>query len=409
CTLDEAGVYHDDGTRAVRDAWATAPPPCGSPFFDTAKPFVQIETARGCALGCSYCTSGTGLPPRYRAIGSVREELRQLRERGVRQVRVLDRTFNLPPARAARLLELFLEAFPEIRFHLEVHPAYLPSELRRILRRAPPGRLHVEAGLQTTSARSLAASQRRGGPRRALDGIRFLARCPGFETHVDLLAGLPEQRLDDVRRDVHQLLAIGPAEIQLEVLKVLPGTPLRLAAPSLGIRFSPVPPYEVIETPHLSRTDLTRVRRLSRILDRFPLRHPLGHCLRYAVCEDPGLLDRLAAESSPDGEHWPPTDLAGRFRLLRRCLRPQADDATDELRLAWLASGLKPTDAFCGALPWKQPLPPDALPAAGAQSPGQDHTTRVYHLELPTRECWAVFRRSIQPTTPVAILQRDRR
>ena len=58
---------------------------------------------------------------------------------------MLDRTFNYNPRRAKELLRLFLEFSPDIRFHLEIHPALLSEELKEELKQLPAGLLHLEA------------------------------------------------------------------------------------------------------------------------------------------------------------------------------------------------------------------------------------------------------------------------
>ena len=44
---------------------------------------------------------------------------------------------------------LFLEFHPDIRFHLEIHPALLSEELKEELSLLPKGLLHLEAGIQS--------------------------------------------------------------------------------------------------------------------------------------------------------------------------------------------------------------------------------------------------------------------
>ena len=48
--------------------------PTNSPFFRTDKPFVQLETSRGCPFGCQYCTSAE-THVRYKDIQTVQEGL----------------------------------------------------------------------------------------------------------------------------------------------------------------------------------------------------------------------------------------------------------------------------------------------------------------------------------------------
>ena len=133
--------------NAVYKNWSDSDYPVNDPFFVTDKPFVQIETSRGCPMKCFYCTSG-GTQCRYRSLDQVRGELQLLASKGIREIRVLDRTFNLPQERGANLLKMFREEFPQMRFHLELHPQFLDENLKNEIRKALSGQLHIEAGIQ---------------------------------------------------------------------------------------------------------------------------------------------------------------------------------------------------------------------------------------------------------------------
>ncbi|NLF17896.1 MAG: radical SAM protein [Lentisphaerae bacterium] len=401
CWRAADGTLHDDGSRAVSRSWPTAPPPCRSPFFDTSRAFVQIETSRGCRGACAYCTSCRDLPLRQRPLAAIRDELAALRDRGVREVRVLDRTFNAPAGRAGDLLALFLDEFPSMRFHLEIDPAGLSRGLRERLRRAAPGALHLEAGLQTTAPRALAACGRQADPARALDGLRFLVHETALPTHVDLLAGLPEQTLSDVEHDIEVLLDLGPAEIQLEVLKVLPGTPFWGSAKALGLCHAPLPPYEVLQTPACDAAGLRRVVAWSRCLDRFYNAAALQAVVREAVRTGGGVAVFAAASEADLGTA--PAALERRFRFLAASAadRPGLLDA---VRLAWLRAGLSPADPLPGAAPWKQPLPAGAR--WQAQPPaGSGATQRLWRLALSDRVVWVLYDRGQDERRPIAFAE----
>ena len=71
-----------------------------------------------------------------------------IHQHGIKNVRVLDRTFNYNNTRAKELLDLFRN-YPDICFHLEMHPALLSEELKQELATLPKGLLHLEAGIQS--------------------------------------------------------------------------------------------------------------------------------------------------------------------------------------------------------------------------------------------------------------------
>ena len=229
---------------------------------------MQLETTRGCFNTCAFCVSGGEKPIRTLSIENIRQRLQTIHEHGIKNIRVLDRTFNYNTHRAKELLQLFLE-YPDIHFHLEIHPALLSEELKEELKQLPQGLLHLEAGIQSLREPVLEQSHRMGKLSDALKGLKFLCSLPNMETHADLIAGLPLYHLYEIFEDVYTLAGYNAGEIQLESLKLLPGTEMRRRAEELGIRYSPFPPYEVLETNEISAGELQTARRLSRLLDAF--------------------------------------------------------------------------------------------------------------------------------------------
>ncbi|MCD8185965.1 MAG: DUF4080 domain-containing protein, partial [Rikenellaceae bacterium] len=265
CFLDAEGVYRDGGMARVKD-FAALNAPEESRFFARNKPFVQLETTRGCFSSCTFCVSGNEKPVRTLPVTHVRRRLERIRGNGIREVRLLDRTFNGDWRRAVELLELFRQ-FPEMRFHLELHPALLPATLRQVLASMPPGMLHVEAGIQSLRESVLNICNRAGQLSEALDGLRFLCGLKNMETHADLIVGLPNYSLEHIFEDIHTLATFGAGEIQLELVKVLPGTQLRAQAEALGLVYSPLPPYEILRTERMPVEEVQTGRLLSRLLD----------------------------------------------------------------------------------------------------------------------------------------------
>lgn len=408
CRLDAAGAYRDNGRAVVEAAaFAALPPPAASRFFDATKPFVLLETSRGCLNRCGFCTSAGDAPVRWSTSGQVREQLQRFRKLGVREVRVLDRTFNADPGRALERLDLFFTMCPETRFHLELHPAFLPASLRAALAAAPAGRLHVEAGLQSTDPVVLEACGRLGDPAAAWDGLAFLCGLRNLEVHVDLLAGLPGLRLAQLWEDLRRLTRLGPAEIQLETLKLLPGTVLRGESGRLGLVFAPDPPYEVLRTPQMDAAELSLARRLSRVVDGFYNAPAWRPAVRRAVA--------ASADFYPEFVEWlrdrldvdQPSGLERRGFLLHEFLTPRLPAAAACVEVDWLRHGLPP--AHCpgeGARPWKAPLPAAAVWCGAAATPPsgpEASRLRVWVLGPDAARWWFGYDRSVDATHPVAV------
>lgn len=339
CYLTPNKEYKDNGIARVLN-FAGLVPPEQSRFFNWSKPFVQLETTRGCFNTCAFCVSGGEKPVRTLSIESIRERLQLIHAHGIKNVRVLDRTFNYNPRRAKELLRLFLEFHPDIRFHLEIHPALLSEELKEELSLLPKGLLHLEAGIQSLREPVLEKSRRMGKLSDALDGLRFLCALPNMETHADLIAGLPLYHLHEIFEDVRTLAGYAAGEIQLESLKLLPGTGMRRRAEELGIKYSPLPPYEVLQTHEISVSELQTARQLSRLLDGFYNTPAWQTLTRELILNDEQFLHRFLAYLTKANLIDQPMSLEKRGLILYEFCKQNYPEYQIQAAIAWIEAGM---------------------------------------------------------------------
>ena len=339
CYLTPNKEYKDNGIARVLN-FAGLVPPEQSRFFNWSKPFVQLETTRGCFNTCAFCVSGGEKPVRTLSIESIRERLQLIHAHGIKNVRVLDRTFNYNPRRAKELLRLFLEFHPDIRFHLEIHPALLSEELKEELSLLPKGLLHLEAGIQSLREPVLEKSRRMGKLSDALDGLRFLCALPNMETHADLIAGLPLYHLHEIFEDVRTLAGYAAGEIQLESLKLLPGTEMRRRAEELGIKYSPLPPYEVLQTHEISVSELQTARQLSRLLDGFYNTPAWQALTRELILNDEQFLHRFLAYLTKANLIDQPMSLEKRGLILYEFCKQNYPEYQIQASIAWIEAGM---------------------------------------------------------------------
>lgn len=339
CYLTPNKEYKDNGIARVLN-FAGLVPPEQSRFFNWSKPFVQLETTRGCFNTCAFCVSGGEKPVRTLSIESIRERLQLIHAHGIKNVRVLDRTFNYNPRRAKELLRLFLEFHPDIRFHLEIHPALLSEELKEELSLLSKGLLHLEAGIQSLREPVLEKSRRMGKLSDALDGLRFLCALPNMETHADLIAGLPLYHLHEIFEDVRTLAGYAAGEIQLESLKLLPGTEMRRRAEELGIKYSPLPPYEVLQTHEISVSELQTARQLSRLLDGFYNTPAWQTLTRELILNDEQFLHRFLAYLTKANLIDQPMSLEKRGLILYEFCKQNYPEYQIQAAIAWIEAGM---------------------------------------------------------------------
>lgn len=357
CYLTPNKEYKDNGIARVLN-FAGLVPPEQSRFFNWSKPFVQLETTRGCFNTCAFCVSGGEKPVRTLSIESIRERLQLIHAHGIKNVRVLDRTFNYNPRRAKELLRLFLEFHPDIRFHLEIHPALLSEELKEELSLLPKGLLHLEAGIQSLREPVLEKSRRMGKLSDALDGLRFLCALPNMETHADLIAGLPLYHLHEIFEDVRTLAGYAAGEIQLESLKLLPGTEMRRRAEELGIKYSPLPPYEVLQTHEISVSELQTARQLSRLLDGFYNTPAWQALTRELILNDEQFLHRFLAYLTKANLIDQPMSLEKRGLILYEFCKQNYPEYQIQAAIAWIEAGMSLKKLPAEKVWTKQQIPP---------------------------------------------------
>ena len=400
CYLDNEKQYQDNGlARVLTFDQLTAPEE--SRFMNWSKPFVQLETTRGCFNTCAFCVSGGEKPVRTLSIDAIRQRLQTIHRHGIQNVRVLDRTFNFNPRRAKELLNLFLEFHPHIRFHLEIHPALLSEELKAELQQLPEGLLHLEAGIQSLREPVLEQCRRLGKLSDALDGLQFLCSLHNMETHADLIAGLPLYRMNEIFEDILTLAEYQAGEIQLESLKLLPGTEMRRRAEELGIRYSPLPPYEVLHTREISTSELQVARRLSRLLDAF-YNTPAWQCLtRELIMKEEGFLYHFLEYLTEANLIDQPMSLEKRGLVLYLYIKEYYPSYLTQASIAWIEAGMSLKKQPAERVKTKHQTPPEHWEVLQ----GHYHE-RLKLCFLPTdTEClhgyWFGFETETQKITPV--------
>ena len=358
CYIDADNQYHDNGLARVL-AFDQLSAPEESEFFNWSKPFVQLETTRGCFNTCAFCVSGGEKPVRTLSIDTIRQRLETIHRNGIKNVRVLDRTFNFNPRRAKELLNLFLEFHPHIRFHLEIHPALLSDELKAELQKLPEGLLHLEAGIQSLREPVLEKSRRLGKLNDALEGLKFLCSLNNIETHADLIAGLPLYKLDEIFEDIRTLTEYQAGEIQLESLKLLPGTEMRRRSEELGIRYSPLPPYEVLQTDAISTTELQVARRLSRLLDAFYNTPAWQELTRKLILNEPMFLTHFLEHLTEGNLIDQPMSLEKRGLVLYEYCKRFYPNYQTQASIAWIEAGMSLKKQPAERVKTKHQIPPE--------------------------------------------------
>ena len=235
---------------------------------DIAKRFIYVEASRGCPFKCEFCLSALDKTAWPFELEPFMAELEKLYARGARNLRFVDRTFNLKVAVSERILEFFLERMDDNLFmHFELIPDHLPERLKQTIVRFPPGALHFEIGIQTFNPEVQSRISRRQDDTQAEANIRWLREESNALIHVDLIAGLPGEDIKSFGRGFDRLHALNPHEIQVGILKRLRGAPIERHTEAHQLRFNPDAPYNVLATDCIPFVDMQRISRFARYWD----------------------------------------------------------------------------------------------------------------------------------------------
>jgi len=232
---------------------------------------VYFESSRGCPYQCSYCLSSLEQGVRYFPEEYIYRNLKYLIDNGARQIKFLDRTFNLNKKHTNGIFDFLIANHrPGLSCQFEVYADILDTGMIDYLNsNLPPGYFRFEIGIQSTFEPTNAAVNRRqdfallaANVRRIMDGERI-------DLHLDLIAGLPYETLDRFRRSFNDVFSLGAKEVQLGFLKLLRGTALRSNAAKYGYQYSEKAPYEITSNEDISSAELAIIHEAEHALEKF--------------------------------------------------------------------------------------------------------------------------------------------
>ena len=263
---------------------------------DIRNRITYVEASRGCPFKCEFCLSALDKTAKPFELGVFLEEMDALYQRGARNFKFIDRTFNLKVKTSVAILEFFLARMDDdLYLHFEVVPDNLPDALKAMLQRFPKNRLQFEIGVQTFDPYIQGLISRKQDNQKTMENLRWLREHTGAHLHTDLIFGLPSDSLENFAKSFDQLALLQPQEIQLGILKKLRGAPLNRHNEDYQLRYNPVTPYNILSTRDIDFQSMQRVNRFARYWDMVANSGRFKMTLPYLLGEQP--FERFLAVS----------------------------------------------------------------------------------------------------------------
>lgn len=218
------------------------------------------ELSRGCPFTCDFCFESRGTAGIRRIpLARVEAELELFEARGIREIFVLDPTFNYHKAQAKQVLRLIAEKAPSIQFFFEIRSEFIDREMAGLF-----AAIHctLQIGLQSAHDAVLRNISRTIDLRDFEAKLLLLHRA-GVPYGFDLIYGLPGDSLEGFRESVDFAMSLVPNHLDIFRLSVLPGTRLSETASSLGLLCEAHNPYLVIASPTFGAEDMERAARIA--------------------------------------------------------------------------------------------------------------------------------------------------
>ncbi|NLW11270.1 MAG: DUF4080 domain-containing protein [Clostridiaceae bacterium] len=294
---------------------------------------LYYESSRGCPFGCTYCMSSRDRRVRYRKLDQVFAELDRFIAADVKLVKFVDRTFNCDPSRALAiwqyLIERSIQTGCRTRFHFEIAADLLDEEAIELLAKVPEGLFQFEIGVQSCSREVLRLINRSCNLDKLFLRSRQLRSSGLIHLHLDLIAGLPGDDLEQMAASFDQIMTLSPHMLQLGFLKVLPGSIMREQALERGMLWRADPPYEIMQSDGMSFDDLLLQKRIENQLDQYYNNDSFTLTISYLLLMSDSAFSLFAALAEVYKQQGWENLAPGRHAVWELPLKLLATDAAD--------------------------------------------------------------------------------
>jgi hypothetical protein len=149
----------------------------------------------------------------------------------------------------------------------------------------------------------------------------MLRAADNIHLHLDLIIGLPLEDLASFRESFNRVFALGAHQVQVGILKLLPGTKIHSNAEEWDYLFMPDPPYQVLANRWLDFSQVGHLNAVAGVFEIYGNSQRFAHSLRFLVDENKdafSLFSSIADYWHALGLHRYGTGMQEHFSILAR-------------------------------------------------------------------------------------------
>ena len=203
------------------------------PFLFKGHGLIPVLTGRGCPFKCTFCNSSMK-KPRQRSIENVVDEIeRGVKDLGIRNVSLLDDTFNISKDRMISFAREIINRKLKFSWAFRGRVSSISEEAVKLAKQA--GLVHISFGVEDYTDEGLNLIRKRTT---IADIRKAFSICRTFkvQTTANFIIGLPHnQRWNKQYKLIDFIKELSPTTIQTFVLLLIPGSQLYDEAVKRGI------------------------------------------------------------------------------------------------------------------------------------------------------------------------------
>ena len=232
------------------------------------RPFIYYEVSRGCVYKCHFCLSALDRGTRFFSMERFHKDMEIiLSSSRVKQVKFVDRTFNLNLKRTNQIFKYLKDNGSGRNFHFEIQAELFKPSTLKLLETIPEGQFQFEIGIQSIHQKTLDLNGRSCRLDKLEKNLDYILQNTKVHVHLDLIVGLEGESPEMFIQSFNWAFSKRAHHLQIETLKILKGSLSRKYRESKDIVFQDSPPYSLLKTDLWSFSQIRQVEDMAALLE----------------------------------------------------------------------------------------------------------------------------------------------